>query len=84
MAAVVCGSFMNNSKRFVICVNNADYPASLERWKVYRVVPDEKAERRSLIRVVDESEEDYLYSAKDFVAINLPSNVESAILALSQ
>ncbi|MEQ1604294.1 MAG: hypothetical protein ABL999_05440 [Pyrinomonadaceae bacterium] len=73
---------MKDSTRFVICINNADYPASLERWKVYRVVPDEKAESRSLIRVVDESEEDYLYSAKDFVAIILPSNVESAMLAL--
>ena len=46
-------------------------------------MPDEKAESRSLIRVVDESDEDYLYAAKDFVEINLPSNVESAMLALS-
>lgn len=73
---------MTDSARFAICINNADFPASLERWKVYRVVPDEKAESRSLIRVVDESEEDYVYSAKDFVAITLPSKVESAMLAL--
>ena len=73
---------MNDTKRFVICVNNVDYPASLERWKVYRVVPDEKAESHSLIRIVDESDESYLYSASDFVAINLPSNVESAMIAL--
>ena len=73
---------MNNSKTFAICINNADYPASLERWKVYRVTPDEKAESRSLIRVIDESGEDYLYSAKDFVAVSLPSSVESAMLAL--
>ncbi len=73
---------MNDSKKFVICINNADYPVALERWKVYRVIPDENAEGRSLIRVMDESEEDYFYSAKDFVAINLPDNVESAMLAL--
>ena len=73
---------MRDSKRFVICINNTDYPASLERWKVYRVVPDEKAANHSLIRVIDESDEDYLYSAKDFVAISLPSNVESAMLDL--
>lgn len=73
---------MNNSTEFAICINNADYPASLERWKVYRVVSDENAEKRSLIRVVDESGEDYLFSAKDFVAISLPSKVESAMLAL--
>lgn len=73
---------MDNSTGFAICINNADYPASLERWKVYRVVPDERAEGRSLIRVVDESGEDYLYSTKDFVAISLPSTVQSAMLAL--
>ena len=73
---------MDNSTQFAICINNADYPASLERWKVYRVVPDERAEGRSLIRVVDESGEDYLYSTKDFVAISLPSTVQSAMLAL--
>ncbi|MFT3746383.1 MAG: hypothetical protein QM785_19085 [Pyrinomonadaceae bacterium] len=73
---------MARPEKFAICINNADYPASLERWKVYRVIPDEKAEGRSLIRVVDESDEDYLYAAKDFVAITLPSNVESAMLAL--
>ncbi len=74
---------MNGSKKFVICINNADYPASLERWKVYRVIPDEKAESRSMIRVIDESDEDYLYSATDFVAIDLPNKVETAMLALS-
>lgn len=74
---------MNSDQTFVICVNNSDYPASLERWKVYRALLDEKAETRSLVRVIDESGEDYLYSAKDFVAIKLPSNVESAMLALA-
>ncbi len=70
---------MNNSRKFVICINNVDYPASLERWKVYRVIPDERAEGLSLIRVIDESNEDYLYSARDFVAISLPTSVESAM-----
>lgn len=75
---------MENLNTFVICVNNSEYPASLERWKVYRSTPDEKAEARSLIRLIDESDESYLYSASDFVSINLPSNVESAMLALSK
>ena len=39
-------SNMTADKKFVICIDNADYPASLERWKVYRVVADGKAERR--------------------------------------
>lgn len=74
---------MKNETKFVICINNQDYPASLERWKVYRVVPDEKAEQRKLIRILDESGEDYLYSTQDFVAIELPEKVENAFLALA-
>ncbi len=75
---------MRNSQTFVICLSNKDYPASLERWKVYRAIPDEKAEKRSLIRVVDESGEDYLYAAGDFVAITLPGKVQSAMLELAE
>ena len=73
---------MENQTKFVICTNNQDYPASLERWKVYRVVGDEKAEKRGLLRITDESGEDYLYSAQDFAAIKLPKNVEKDYLAL--
>ena len=74
---------MKKETKFVICINNQDYPASLERWKVYRAVADEKAEKRNLIRIIDESGEDYLYSVKDFSAIELPKEVERAFLALT-
>jgi hypothetical protein len=30
--------------RFAVCVNNGDYPASLELHKIYRILPDEDAE----------------------------------------
>lgn len=75
---------MKEETKFVICINNQDYPASLERWKVYCTVSDEKAEKRNLVRIIDESGEDYLYSAKDFVSINLPQEVETAFLALAK
>jgi hypothetical protein len=74
---------MENQTKFVICTNNQDYPASLERWKIYRVVADEKAEKRNLIRIIDESGEDYLYSKQDFTTIVLPKNVEKDYLALA-
>src|SRR5207253_5420105 len=48
---------------FVVCVDNSDYLASLEMHKIYRVIPDEDAAQDGDIRVVDESGEDYLYSA---------------------
>ncbi len=47
-------------KRFAICVANADYPESLDIRKVYPILPDEDADRDGLVRVVDESGEDYL------------------------
>jgi len=45
--------------QFVVCINNVDYPASLELHKIYCVIPDEDAATEGDIRVVDESGEDY-------------------------
>jgi hypothetical protein len=64
--------------RYVICVKNDGYDASLEQRKVYQVVPDDGAESRSLIRVTDESGEDYLYPANFFVPIDVPERAEAA------
>ncbi|MDQ3009529.1 MAG: hypothetical protein M3X11_02335 [Acidobacteriota bacterium] len=72
---------MNDKPQFAICVKNEDYPASLQLWKVYRVLPDEKGARHNMIRVVDESGEDYLFSASYFVPVELPQAVASALLA---
>jgi hypothetical protein len=66
--------------RFVVCVNYAGYPASLELHKIYRVLPDEDAEADGDLRVVDESGEDYLYPAEYFVLIELPQAVEKSLL----
>ena len=72
---------MSAKQQFVICIKNEDYPASLQLWKVYRVLPDGKGARHNMIRVVDESGEDYLFSASYFVPIALPQAAESALLA---
>lgn len=66
--------------RFAVCVNNADYPASLELHKIYRVLPDEDAAEDGDMRVVDESGEDYLYPADYFVLVELPKAVEKSLL----
>ena len=65
---------------FVVCVNNDEYPASLEMHKIYRVVPDEDAAAEGDIRIVDESGEDYLYPASYFVPIKVPAAVEESLL----
>ena len=63
----------------VVCVDNTDYPASLERRKIYQVLPDEQAAQHSLVRIVDESGEDYLYSSDLFLTVELPQPVQQAL-----
>ncbi|PYQ89996.1 MAG: hypothetical protein DMF84_31075 [Acidobacteria bacterium] len=61
--------------RFAVCIRNDGYEASLERNKLYEILPDEDAERDGDLRVVDESGEDYLFAADRFVAIEAPAAV---------
>ena len=68
---------------FAVCVNNAEYPASLELHKIYQVIPDEDAANDGDIRVIDESGEDYLYPAEWFVLVELPEAVEQSVLQVA-
>jgi hypothetical protein len=68
------------TKQYVVCIENAGYPASLELHKIYRVVPDREAAREGHVRVVDERGEDYLYPARCFAAIEVPAAVEGSLL----
>ena len=70
-------------QRFVVCVRNAGYAASLEQNKIYVAIADEEAERHGQVRVVDESGEDYLFSADRFVAIEVPAAVRASLLKAS-
>jgi hypothetical protein len=60
------------------------YEASLERNKIYAVVPDDEAERDGDLRVVDESGDDYLFAADRFVAIDVPAAVKASLLKAAQ
>lgn len=75
------GSSRKNRKdgSFVLCVRNESFPASLELRKLYSLVPDAAAARHNLVRVIDESGEDYLYPAEYFIAVRLPANVKLAL-----
>ena len=70
------------SKTFALCVDNADYEASLIRGKVYRILPDPRAAKDDLVRIVDESGEDYLYHRSYFVFVDFPKAVKKRILAM--
>ncbi len=69
--------------QFVICLSNTDYPESLEVRKLYRVIPDKSAERDNFIRIVDETEENYLYPAEMFIKVELPAAVERRLMKAS-
>ena len=61
---------------FAVCLKNEGYEASLEVGKLYRIIADEQAETHGLIRVIDESGEDYAFSANRFYPVQLPPSVE--------
>ncbi len=69
------------SKQFVVCIDNKGYLASLEKRKIYLALRDPSAEKHGLIRVVDESGDDYLYPKTFFRSIALPLALKRAVLA---
>ncbi|MEK6752352.1 MAG: hypothetical protein AABZ00_08795 [Chloroflexota bacterium] len=71
---------MSAHKKYVICINNKDYEASLIPRKIYEVIPDERAEKDDFVRIIDESGEDYLFHNSHFVFLELPLEVEQALV----
>ena len=69
------------AKQLVVCIENDGYPASLEKRKIYVALRDEAAGKHSLLRVIDESGDDYLYPESFFRPIDLPQTVKRAVLA---
>ena len=71
------------TKPFALCIDNTDYQASLIPGKVYRILPDPVAVKDDLVRIVDESGEDYLYHKSRFVMVEFPARVEKILLTMS-
>lgn len=70
------------TKPFALCIDNADYEASLIRGKVYRILPDPRAAKDDFVRIIDEGGEDYLFHKSHFVFVNFPQAVRKKLLAL--
>jgi hypothetical protein len=70
------------TKPFALCIDNADYRASLIAGKVYRILPDPGAAKDDLVGIVDESGEDYLYHKSYFVFVDFRPAVKKKILSL--
>ena len=69
----------SKKKGFAVCLRNGGFAASLEVRKLYPFINDPEAEANNLIRVVDESGEDYLYPARLFRKLALPSDIQRAL-----
>ena len=67
-------------RQLVVCVKNEGFEVSLERRKIYVSIDDEDARNHRLIRVIDESGDDYLYPQKMFMPISLPQPIRRAVL----
>lgn len=70
-----------HAKQLVVCVENDGYAVSLETRKIYVALRDAAAEKHNMLRIVDESGEDYLYPKAFFRSIALPQAVKRAVLA---
>lgn len=66
---------------YVVCIENSGYPAALELRKIYVRLADARAEEDGFLRVIDESGEDYLFPARFFAAIEVPSAAECVFAA---
>lgn len=65
----------------MVCLRNKWYEVSLERRKIYQVLPDPQAAKLKQVRVIDESGEDYLYPRNFFAPIELPQSLRRAVQA---
>jgi hypothetical protein len=73
---------MSNSK-FAVCLSNEGYPASLEPRKLYEILDDPQAASKGLLRVIDESGEDYLYPARMFALMPIPEALADTLHKLA-
>ncbi len=74
----IIGDIKSDTQRYVLCVSNEKYSASLESRKIYQCIPDTQAEAHGQIRVIDESGEDYLYPVDIFLPIEIPEEAPRA------
>jgi hypothetical protein len=72
------------TKQFALCLNNEGNEASLIIGKVYPILPDARAAKDALVRVIDESGEGYLFAQSQFAFVDCPERVRRRLLALQR
>jgi hypothetical protein len=72
----------HSTKQFALCIDNEGNEASLILGKVYRILPDARAAKDNLVRIIDESGEDYLFDESQFAFVEFPAAVRKKVLAI--
>jgi hypothetical protein len=72
------------AKQFALCLENSGNEASLILSKVYQILPDPRAAKDDLVRIVNESGDDYLFDKRQFAFVDFPQAVRRKILALQK
>ncbi len=68
----------NKKQIFALCIENRECE-DLEKRKIYRILPDDKAAKEGYLRIIDESGEDYLYPQSYFILVQLPQEAQDAL-----
>lgn len=79
VVAEPCLTSRSSGSAYVVCIDNTDYAASLEKHKIYRAIHDAAASAEGDIRIIDESGEDYLYPAERFLSIAVSAELEQSL-----
>lgn len=74
---------MKSNKSFAVCIDNSGYEVSLEQRKIYEIIPEADDRTRRMLRVIDESGEDYLYPQRMFVELELPPQAQEAFASVA-
>ena len=72
------------TKPFALCLENTGNEASLILGKIYRILPDARSARDNLVRIIDESGDDYLFDKSQFAVVDFPQAVRRKLLALQK
>lgn len=70
---------MKKNRKLFVCIHNDGYAVSLDERKIYLGIPDTDAEQLGMVRIIDESGEDYLYPKACFAPISLPVAVRQEL-----
>src|SRR3954451_9005171 len=72
---------MDKPSRFAICIKKDD---DIRHLRVYPVINDDDAERTGMLRVIDDSGEDYLHATDRFIVINVSDTDAQRLLQAIQ